>query len=117
MIDFTLSPETTNTQKMIHAVADSTMRPISREYDEREHEKERRLRDAKPPDDELLNRKRKHVSAVGIVAHAQVCAPAQPRMIGEHEGDVRDARIVECAEVTDIDQHDDEREHRGSERK
>ena len=39
MIDFTLSPETTNTQKMIHAVADSTMRPISREYDEREHEK------------------------------------------------------------------------------
>ena len=39
MIDFTLSPETTNTQKMIHTVADSTMRPISREYDEREHEK------------------------------------------------------------------------------
>ena len=39
MIDFTLSPETTNTQKMIHAVANSTMRPISREYDEREHEK------------------------------------------------------------------------------
>ena len=39
MIDFTLSPETTNTQKMIHAVADSTMRPTSREYDEREHEK------------------------------------------------------------------------------
>jgi len=39
MIDFTLSPETTNTQRMIHTVADSTMRPISREYDEREHEK------------------------------------------------------------------------------
>jgi acyl-CoA dehydrogenase len=39
MIDFTLSPETTNTQKMIHTVADLTMRPISREYDEREHEK------------------------------------------------------------------------------
>jgi len=39
MIDFTLSPEITNTQQMIHMVADSTMRPISREYDEREHEK------------------------------------------------------------------------------
>src|SRR5262245_27361947 len=39
MIDFTLSPETTNAQEMIHAVADSTMRPISREYDEHEHEK------------------------------------------------------------------------------
>src|SRR5581483_2185154 len=39
MIDFTLSPEIQNTQRMIHMVADSTMRPISREYDEREHEK------------------------------------------------------------------------------
>ena len=39
MIDFTLSPEIQNAQQMIHAVADSTMRPISREYDEHEHEK------------------------------------------------------------------------------
>ena len=39
MIDFTLSPEIANTQQMIHLVADSTMRPISREYDEHEHEK------------------------------------------------------------------------------
>ncbi|MBM4258964.1 MAG: acyl-CoA dehydrogenase [Deltaproteobacteria bacterium] len=39
MIDFTLSPEIQNTQQMIHIVADQTMRPISREYDEREHEK------------------------------------------------------------------------------
>src|SRR5713101_2793614 len=39
MIDFSLSKETENTRKMIHMLADSTMRPISREYDEREHEK------------------------------------------------------------------------------
>lgn len=39
MIDFTLSPEIQNTQQMIHMVAEQTMRPISREYDEREHEK------------------------------------------------------------------------------
>jgi acyl-CoA dehydrogenase len=39
MIDFALSPEIENTRTMIHMVADSTMRPIAREYDEREHEK------------------------------------------------------------------------------
>lgn len=39
MIDFSLSPEIQNTQSMIHQVAETTMRPISREYDEREHEK------------------------------------------------------------------------------
>jgi len=39
MIDFSLSPETENMRTMIHMMAESTMRPISREYDEREHEK------------------------------------------------------------------------------
>lgn len=39
MIDFSLSPETENTRTMIHTVAENTMRPLSREYDEREHEK------------------------------------------------------------------------------
>ncbi|MGH8010238.1 MAG: acyl-CoA dehydrogenase family protein, partial [Candidatus Binatia bacterium] len=39
MIDFSLSQETENTRKMVHMVAESTMRPIAREYDEREHEK------------------------------------------------------------------------------
>jgi acyl-CoA dehydrogenase len=39
MIDFSLSPETENTRNMIHMLAESTMRPIAREYDEREHEK------------------------------------------------------------------------------
>ena len=39
MIDFSLSPETENTRTMIHMMAESTMRPIAREYDEREHEK------------------------------------------------------------------------------
>ena len=39
MIDFALSPAIKNTQQMIHQVAETTMRPISREYDEREHEK------------------------------------------------------------------------------
>jgi len=39
MIDFSLSPETENTRTMIHMRAESTMRPIAREYDEREHEK------------------------------------------------------------------------------
>ena len=38
MIDFELSPEIENLRQMIHAMADSTMRPIAREYDEREHE-------------------------------------------------------------------------------
>jgi acyl-CoA dehydrogenase len=39
MIDFSLSPETENIRSMVHALAESTMRPIAREYDEREHEK------------------------------------------------------------------------------
>jgi acyl-CoA dehydrogenase len=39
MIDFALSPTIENTRQMIHQVAETTMRPISREYDEREHEK------------------------------------------------------------------------------
>jgi len=39
MIDFTLSAETENTRGMVHMMAESTMRPLSREYDEREHEK------------------------------------------------------------------------------
>jgi acyl-CoA dehydrogenase len=39
MIDFSLSSETDNARQMIHMVAEQTMRPISREYDEREHEK------------------------------------------------------------------------------
>ena len=39
MIDFSLSPAIEKNRDMIHAVADGTMRPISREYDEREHEK------------------------------------------------------------------------------
>src|SRR5262245_10643799 len=39
MIDFSLSLETENTRNMIHMMAESTMRPIAREYDEREHEK------------------------------------------------------------------------------
>ncbi len=39
MIDFSLSKETENTRTMIHMMAESTMRPIAREYDEREHEK------------------------------------------------------------------------------
>lgn len=38
MIDFELSPGIENTRQMIHMMADQTMRPISREYDEREHE-------------------------------------------------------------------------------
>ena len=38
MIDFELSPEIQNMRQMIHMLAESTMRPISREYDEREHE-------------------------------------------------------------------------------
>ena len=39
MINFSLSPEIENNRQMIHMVAESTMRPIAREYDEREHEK------------------------------------------------------------------------------
>ncbi|HKA53754.1 MAG TPA: acyl-CoA dehydrogenase family protein [Candidatus Binatia bacterium] len=39
MIDFSLPPETENIRSMVHALAESTMRPIAREYDEREHEK------------------------------------------------------------------------------
>ena len=38
MIDFELSPAIENSRQMIHMMADQTMRPISREYDEREHE-------------------------------------------------------------------------------
>ncbi|HXW83634.1 MAG TPA: acyl-CoA dehydrogenase family protein, partial [Candidatus Binataceae bacterium] len=39
MIDFELEPAVLNRLKMYHAVAENMMRPISREYDEREHEK------------------------------------------------------------------------------
>jgi acyl-CoA dehydrogenase len=39
MIDFSLSSETENVRTMVHMLAESTMRPIAREYDEREHEK------------------------------------------------------------------------------
>jgi len=39
MIDFELSDRIQNTRQMVHMVAEQMMRPISREYDEREHEK------------------------------------------------------------------------------
>ncbi len=39
MIDFELQPEIVNAKNMIHMLAEGAMRPISREYDEREHEK------------------------------------------------------------------------------
>jgi acyl-CoA dehydrogenase len=39
MIDFELSEGTKGMQGIVHAVAEQAMRPISREYDEREHEK------------------------------------------------------------------------------
>jgi len=39
MIDFELSQNIQNSRQMIHMVAEQLMRPISREYDEREHEK------------------------------------------------------------------------------
>ena len=39
MIDFSLSPAVQKSRDIMHSVADGTMRPISRKYDEREHEK------------------------------------------------------------------------------
>jgi len=39
MIDFEMPKEILNAKNMIHMVAEQAMRPISREYDEREHEK------------------------------------------------------------------------------
>jgi len=39
MIDFEMPQEIRNAQNMIHMVAEQAMRPISREYDEREHER------------------------------------------------------------------------------
>jgi acyl-CoA dehydrogenase len=39
MIDFELSEDIQRSRDMIHMVAEQAMRPISREYDEREHEK------------------------------------------------------------------------------
>ena len=39
MIDFELSPEVERTKQMIHMLAEQAMRPISRDSDEREHEK------------------------------------------------------------------------------
>jgi acyl-CoA dehydrogenase len=38
MIDFELEPQLVSRLQMYHAVAENMMRPISREYDEREHE-------------------------------------------------------------------------------
>jgi acyl-CoA dehydrogenase len=37
MIDFEMSPSIESARQMIHMMADQTMRPIAREYDEREH--------------------------------------------------------------------------------
>src|SRR5437867_6949453 len=39
MIDFELSQDVQTVQRMVHAAAEQMMRPIAREYDEREHEK------------------------------------------------------------------------------
>src|SRR5881397_3606184 len=39
MIDFELSEGVQIQRQMVHAVAEQAMRPIAREYDEREHEK------------------------------------------------------------------------------
>src|SRR5438034_10165590 len=39
MIDFELSEAIQTQRQMVHAVAEHAMRPIAREYDEREHEK------------------------------------------------------------------------------
>src|SRR6266446_7042916 len=39
MIDFEFEPQVLNQLKMYHSVAERMMRPISRDYDEREHEK------------------------------------------------------------------------------
>jgi len=39
MIDFELSEDIVRSRDMIHMIAEQAMRPISREYDEREHEK------------------------------------------------------------------------------
>jgi acyl-CoA dehydrogenase len=39
MIDFEFEPQVLNQLKMYHAIAERMMRPISRDYDEREHEK------------------------------------------------------------------------------
>lgn len=39
MIDFSLSSDITNARAMVHMVAETGMRPLSREYDEHEHEK------------------------------------------------------------------------------
>ncbi len=38
MIDFEMSPSIENARQLIHMMAEQTMRPIAREYDEREHE-------------------------------------------------------------------------------
>jgi len=38
MIDFEFEPQVVNQTRMYHSVAEQMMRPISREYDEREHE-------------------------------------------------------------------------------
>src|SRR4030095_15718805 len=37
MIDFEMSPSIESARQMIHMMADQTLRPIAREYDEREH--------------------------------------------------------------------------------
>jgi acyl-CoA dehydrogenase len=46
MIDFELEPQVLNQLKTYHMVAEQMMRPISREYDEREHEHPRQFWDA-----------------------------------------------------------------------
>ena len=40
MIDFELSPRIKGTKNMIHMFAESAVRPIARQYDEQEHEKQ-----------------------------------------------------------------------------
>lgn len=43
MIDFELSPMTKNMRSMIHELAKNNLRPLAREYDEKEHEKPEEL--------------------------------------------------------------------------
>ena len=43
MIDFELKPETKQLQQMIAAVANGVFRPVSRYYDDHEHDKVKEL--------------------------------------------------------------------------
>jgi len=84
MIDFELEPSVINRLKMYRAVSEHMMRPISREYDEREHEKPTQFYEsmwsASAMADVQVGDNKKAATAIGKSGEASNDADATPKL-------------------------------------